>query len=30
VFMEGKAIDTSFHPDYKNPVPRPIEDRPES
>jgi N-acyl-D-aspartate/D-glutamate deacylase len=29
VFMEGKAIDTSFHPDYKNPVPRPIEDRPE-
>ena len=24
VFMEGKSIDTSFHPDYKNPVPRPI------
>jgi len=30
VFMDGKAIDTSFHPDYKNPVPRPIADRPES
>ena len=29
VFMGGKTIDTSFHPDYKNPVPRPIEDRPE-
>jgi len=29
VFMDGKSIDTSFHPDYKNPVPRPIEDRPE-
>jgi len=29
VFMEGKVIDTSFHPDYRNPVPRPIPDRPE-
>ena len=29
VFMDGKAIDTSFHPDYKNPVPRPIADRPD-
>jgi imidazolonepropionase-like amidohydrolase len=30
VFMDGKVMDTSFHPDYKNPIPRPIEDRPES
>jgi len=30
VFMEGKPVDTSFHADYKNPIPRPIEDRPES
>lgn len=29
VFMDGKAIDTSFHSDYKNPIPRPIADRPE-
>ncbi len=29
VFMDGKPIDTSFHSDYKNPVPRPIPDRPE-
>jgi imidazolonepropionase-like amidohydrolase len=29
VFMDGKSIDTSFHPDYKNPVPRPIPDRPD-
>ena len=29
VFSEGKKIDTSFHADYKNPIPRPIEDRPE-
>ncbi len=29
VFMEGKATDISYHPDYKNPIPRPIEDRPE-
>jgi len=28
VFMNGQVIDTSFHPDYKNPIPRPIEDRP--
>jgi imidazolonepropionase-like amidohydrolase len=28
VFMEGKKIDISFHADYKNPNPRPIEDRP--
>ena len=28
VFMDGKAIDTSFHSDYKNPIPRPIADRP--
>ena len=30
VFIEGKKIDTSFHADYKNPMPRPIEHRPES
>lgn len=30
VFIDGKKIDTSFHADYKNPIPRPIEDRPES
>lgn len=29
VFSEGKRVDTSFHADYKNPLPRPIEDRPE-
>jgi len=29
VFIDGKKIDTSFHADYKNPMPRPIEDRPE-
>ena len=29
VFIEGKKVDTSFHADYKNPIPRPIEDRPE-
>ena len=29
VFMEGKVMDISYHPDYKNPIPRPIEDRPE-
>lgn len=28
VLMEGKVIDISYHPDYKNPIPRPIEDRP--
>jgi hypothetical protein len=30
VFIDGKKMDTSFHADYKNPMPRPIEDRPES
>ena len=30
VFIDGKKMDTSFHADYKNPIPRPIEDRPES
>ena len=29
VYMEGKKMDTSFHADYKNPIPQPIEDRPE-
>ena len=29
VFIEGKLMDISYHPDYKNPIPRPIEDRPE-
>ena len=29
VFIDGKKVDTSFHADYKNPLPRPIEDRPE-
>ena len=29
VFIGGKKMDTSFHADYKNPIPRPIEDRPE-
>ena len=29
-FMDGKPVDLSFHPDYKNPIPRPIPDRPES
>ena len=29
VFIEGKDMDISYHPDYKNPIPRPIEDRPE-
>jgi imidazolonepropionase-like amidohydrolase len=29
VLMEGKVMDISYHPDYKNPIPRPIEDRPE-
>jgi imidazolonepropionase-like amidohydrolase len=28
VFMDGKVMDISYHPDYKNPIPRPIEDRP--
>jgi hypothetical protein len=29
VFIEGKVMDISYHSDYKNPIPRPIEDRPE-
>ena len=29
VYMDGKKMDTSYHADYKNPIPRPIEDRPE-
>ena len=28
-FMDGKPVDLAFHPDYKNPIPRPISDRPE-
>ena len=28
VFIDGKIMDISYHPDYKNPIPRPIEDRP--
>jgi imidazolonepropionase-like amidohydrolase len=30
VFIDGKKVDTSYHADYKNPIPRPIEDRPEA
>ena len=29
VFMDGRLMDISFHPDYRNPLPRPIADRPE-
>jgi len=29
VLMDGKTVDIAYHPDYKNPIPRPIEDRPE-
>ncbi len=29
VFSEGIKVDTAYHADYKNPLPRPIEDRPE-
>ena len=29
VYTDGKKIDTSYHADYKNPIPRPIEDRPD-
>lgn len=29
VFMAGKKMDITYHADYKNPSPRPIEDRPE-
>ena len=25
--MGGKAVDTSFHPNYRNPIPRPLSDR---
>ena len=28
LFIDGTAMDISYHPDYKNPIPRPIEDRP--
>ncbi len=28
VFIDGKKMDISYHADYKNPIPRPIEDRP--
>ncbi len=27
VFMDGKPVDISFHPDYRNPIPRPLADR---
>ncbi len=27
VFMDGKAVDTSFNPSYRNPIPRTIADR---
>jgi hypothetical protein len=27
VFMDGKPVDTSFHPNYRNPIPRTISDR---
>ena len=27
VFMDGKSVDTSFHPNYRNPIPRTISDR---
>ena len=27
VFMDGKAVDTSFNPNYRNPIPRTIADR---
>jgi imidazolonepropionase-like amidohydrolase len=27
VFMEGKPVDTSFHANYRNPIPRPLADR---
>jgi imidazolonepropionase-like amidohydrolase len=29
VYIDGKKMDTAFHADYKNPIPRPIEDRPD-
>lgn len=27
VFLDGKAVDRSFHPNYRNPIPRPMSDR---
>jgi len=27
VFMDGKPVDTSFHANYRNPIPRPMSDR---
>jgi imidazolonepropionase-like amidohydrolase len=27
VFMDGKPVDRSFHPNYRNPIPRPLSDR---
>ena len=27
VFSDGKAVDTSFHANYRNPIPRPMSDR---
>ena len=27
VFMDGKSVDTSFHTNYRNPIPRPLSDR---
>jgi len=29
VYIDGKKMDISYHADYKNPIPRPTEDRPE-
>jgi len=29
VYVDGEKMDISYHTDYKNPIPRPIEDRPE-
>ncbi len=27
VFSDGKAVDTSYHANYRNPIPRPMSDR---
>ncbi len=27
VFLDGKAVDTSYHANYRNPIPRPMSDR---
>jgi adenine deaminase len=27
VFVDGKAVDTSFHANHRNPIPRPLSDR---